>query len=101
MAHRVAEAVVRPRRLGPRVLLRVDLHGVSRFGPKTDRHTLIRWEWIEDIAVDDGVVVRSAGATVTFPRGAFGLEPHALAERLEAARGIDRRPDVIASLNAR
>ena len=101
MAHRVAEEVVRPRRLGPKVLLRVDLHGVSRFGPKSGRHTLIRWEWIEDIAVDAGVTVRSAGDTVNFPPGAFGLEPTELAERLTAARGIEQRPDVIASLNAR
>jgi len=101
MAHRVAEEVVRPRRLGPKVLLRVDLHGVSRFGPKSGRHTLIRWEWIEDIAVDAGVTVRSAGETVNFPPGAFGLEPTELAERLRAARGIEQRPDVIASLNAR
>lgn len=92
---------MRSRRLGPKVLLRVDLHGVSRFGPKSGRHTLIRWEWIEDIAVDSGVTVRSAGETVNFPPGAFGLEPTELAERLRAARGIEQRPDVIASLNAR
>jgi hypothetical protein len=101
MAQRVAEEVVRPRRLGPKMLLRVDLHGVSRFGPKSGHHTLIRWEWIEDIAVDSGVTVRSAGDTVTFPPGAFGLKPEVLAERLRAARRIDQRPDVIASLNAR
>ncbi|HWC10054.1 MAG TPA: hypothetical protein VG455_02415 [Acidimicrobiales bacterium] len=101
MAQRVAEEVVRPRRLGPKVLLRVDLHGVSRFGPRSAHHTLIRWEWIEDIAVEAGVTVRSSGASVHFPPGAFGLEPAVLAERLEAARGIDQRTDVIASLNAR
>jgi hypothetical protein len=48
-----------------------------------------------------GVTVRSAGETVNFPPGAFGLEPAELAERLSAARGIERRSDVIASLNAR
>ena len=101
MAHRVAEEVVRPRRLGPKILLRVDLHGVSTFGPRSGNHTLIRWEWIEDITVDGGVTVRSAGETVTFPPGAFGLEPQVLAERLETARSIDQRTDVIASLNAR
>ena len=101
MAQRVAEEVVRPRRLGPKVLLRVDLHGVSRFGPRSGHHTLIRWEWIEDITVESGVTVRSAGDSVNFPPGAFGLEPNVLAERLRAARGIDRRPDVIASLNDR
>ena len=56
---------------------------------------------IEDIAVGDGVTVRSAGDAVSFPPGAFGLEPAELAERLHAARGIDQRTDVIASLNAR
>ncbi len=101
MAHRVAEEVVRPRRLGPKVLLRVDLHGVSRFGPRSGNHTLIRWEWIENIAVEDGVTVRSAGESVNFPPGVFGLQSEVLAERLEAARGIDQRTDVIASLNAR
>ncbi len=101
MAHRVAEEVVRPRRLGPKVLLRVDLHGVSRFGPRSGHHTLIRWEWIEDIAVESGVTVRSAGESVNFPRGSFGLEPEVLAERLQTARGIDRRTEVIASLNDR
>jgi hypothetical protein len=101
MAQRVAEQIVRPRRLGPKVLLRVDLHGVSRFGPRSGHHTLIRWEWIEDIVVGDGVNVRSAGDTVNFPPGAFGLEPAELAERLRAARGIEQRTDVIASLNAR
>ena len=101
MAQRIAEEVVRPRRLGPKVLLRVDLHGVSRFGPKSGNHTLIRWEWIEDIAVEDGVTVRSAGESVNFPPGVFGLQPEVLAQRLEAARGIQQRTDVIASLNAR
>ena len=99
MAHRVAEYEVRRRRLGPKMLLRVDLHGVSTFGPGKHR-TLIRWEWIEDISVGAGVTVRSATEAVELPRGAFGLEPPVLAERLHDARAIHRRPDVIAQLNA-
>jgi hypothetical protein len=95
---RVAEQVVRPRRFGPKVLVRVDLHGVSVFGRRG--HHLVRWEWIEDIAVADGVTVRSASDEVVVPPGAFGLPAGELAQRLEAARSIDRRPDVIAGLNA-
>jgi hypothetical protein len=99
MAHRVAEYVVRRRRLGPKVLLRVDLHGVSTFGPGR-RRTLIRWEWIEGISVGTGVTVRSATEAVELPPGAFGLPSPVLAERLVEARAIERRPDVIAQLNA-
>ena len=99
MAHRVAEHVVRRRRLGPKVLLRVDLHGVSAYGPGR-RHTLIRWEWISEIAVDTGVTVRSTGDAIELPPGAFGLDAPTLAERLERARAIEHRPDVIAALNA-
>ena len=100
MAHRVAEHVVRRRRIGPKVLLRVDLHGVSTYGPGR-RRTLIRWEWISEIAVGAGVTVRSTAGTIELPPGAFGLDPPALAERLEDARAIERRPDAIAALNAR
>ena len=97
MRGRVAEHHFRPRLFARKLRLRVDLHGVSLFPPDGD-HTLIRWEWIEDISVDDGVVVRSANATVTFPPGAFGLSPEALAERLQAARSITDRPDVLGEL---
>ncbi len=103
MAQRVAEHVVRPRRLGPKIRFRVDLHGVSVFGPG-DRHTLIRFEWLETITVDEaggGVEVRSASDTITFPPGAFGLPPAELAQCLEDARSIHRRPDVIGQLTAR
>ena len=102
MAQRVAEHVMRPRRFGPKMLLRVDLHGVSVFGPG-DGHTLIRFEWIETITVEQGsgVVVRSASDAITLPPGAFGLEAAVLAERLEEARSIHRRPDVIGQLTAR
>ena len=93
----MAEHVVRSRLFRPRVRLRVDLHGVSAFGPG-DRHTLIRWEWVERISVGDGVVVDSAKQQVRFPPGAFGLQPGPLAERLERARALDRRPDVIEEL---
>ncbi len=101
MAQRLAEHVVRPRRFGPKVLLRVDLHGVSVYGPG-DKRVLIRWEWIEGIAVRDGAVrVTSATDEVVFPGGAFGFEPDALASRLEEARSITRRPEIIGELSAR
>src|SRR5204863_6261624 len=84
MAQRVAEHVMRQRRFGPKVILRVDLHGVSTFGPG-DRKTLIRWEWVEAVTMTDdgGVEVRSANDVVRLPKGAFGFEPSILAERLE------------------
>ena len=95
---RVAEHVMRSRMFGPRIRLRVDLHGVSTFGPGEAR-TLIRWEWVETIAVSEGsVVVSSAKDRVSFPSGAFGFSAPDLAERLEAARSITRRPEVIGEL---
>ncbi|HSH59882.1 MAG TPA: hypothetical protein VK988_09635 [Acidimicrobiales bacterium] len=99
MELRVAEQVMRSGLVGRRRRYRVDLHGVSVFGPG-DGHTLIRWERIETIAgrADDGVRVESATAAVVFPRGAFGLDPPALAAQLEAARSIDRRGQIIAEL---
>ena len=98
MAMRVAEHVIRPRLFGPKIRFRVDLHGVSRFGPGEER-TLIRWEWVETIGVErDGVVVTSAKDRVALPSGAFGFAPTDLAERLEAARSITRRPEVIGEL---
>lgn len=100
MVQRVAEDLVRPRRFGPKVVLRIDLHGVSRLGPG-DRRTVIRWEWIEAIDVDDGVTVRSASDEVRFPRGAFGTDAGSLAAHLQNARSIEHRPEVIGRLNAR
>ncbi len=94
----VAEDQVRSGRLRPRQRVRVDLHGVSVFGPGRQR-TLIRWEWMEDISVDRGVVVRSANARLTLPPGAFGLAPEVLAAQLERARSIVERPDVIGALS--
>lgn len=96
-AHRVAEHVVRVARFGAKVLLRVDLHGVSRFGPGAER-TLIRWEWIESIDVDKGVIVRAPGEEVVLPSGAFRMQPAALAGELERARSIELRPEVIGRL---
>lgn len=98
MELRVAQHVMRSG-LGRRRCFRVDLHGVSVFGPG-DRHVLIRWERIESISIDDdrGVEVVSATARVRFPQGAFGLDPPALAAQLEVARGIERRGQVIAEL---
>ena len=98
---RVAEHVVRSRPFGPKIRFRVDLHGVSTFGPGEER-TLIRWEWVDLIGVEDGsVVVRSVKDRVTLPNGAFGFSAHDLAERLEAARSITRRPDIIGELQGR
>ncbi len=95
----MAEHVVRRRRFGRPQRLRVDLHGVSVFGPG-DEHRVIRWEWVESITVGGGVTVAGAGVEIVLPSGAFGLDPGVLAERLRAAGSIDRRMDVIAELSA-
>ena len=93
----VAEHQVRGRPWQGRRKVRVDLHGVSLFGPRS-RRQLIRWEWVESIDVEGTVIVRSSEETITLPARSFGLEPHALAERLRAARSIVQRPEVIESL---
>ena len=97
MARRVAEHIVRLRPFGPKLRLRVDLHGVSAFGPG-EEHVLIRWEWIRSVGVDRGVVVRSEDREIRLPPGAFGLEPEDLAGRLLAACSIHDRPDIIGGL---
>lgn len=90
--------MIRSGRLGRRRRYRVDLHGVSVFGPG-DEHTLIRWERIESISADeDGAAVESATARVVFPSGAFGIDPPTLVAQLEAARSIERRGEVIGEL---
>lgn len=98
---RVAEQVIRTGRLRRRRRYRVDLHGVSVFGPGSE-HALIRWERVESIAVDaqGSVSVVSATAKVVFPKGAFRTSPSELAERLRAAGSIERRGEVIARLAA-
>ena len=97
MARSVAEHLVRGRPWEGRRKVRVDLHGISLFGPGP-RRQLIRWEWVESIAVEGSVVVQSAEHTITLPPGSFGLEPEILAERLLAARSIVDRPEVIEAL---
>lgn len=97
MGSRVAEYVVRKRPFGRSLRLRVDLHGVSVFGPG-GRHQVMRWEWIERIAVDDGVVVSGGGNRIHLPAGAFGVTPAALAECLRDAGDIDARTDAIGRL---
>ena len=90
--------MVRAGRLGPKLRMRVDLHGLSTFGPGT-HHALIRWEWVTEISHSQhGVVVDSPNAQIVFPTGVFGLEPAALAELLEQARSIFKRGDIIEEL---
>ena len=95
-----AEYMMRANRLDPELRFRVDLHGVSVFGPG-DEHTLIRWEWVEEIRAGDGVDVSSAKALVRFPPGAFGLPPDRLVALLQAASVPERRSDVIGELGTR
>lgn len=99
MGSRVAEHVIRRRPFGRAQRLRVDLHGVSVFGPG-DQHQVMRWEWIERITVDGGVVVAGGGNQIVLPAGAFGLAPEALAECLRDADAIDGRTEVIGRLRA-
>lgn len=99
MAFRVAEHVMRAKRLGPKRRYRVDLHGVSVFGPGEAR-TMLRWEWIEGIeAGAAGTVVRSTSERIVIPPRAFGLASSDLVERLNAARSIADRPQVIGELS--
>ena len=78
--------------------IRVDLHGVSTFGPGS-HHEVIRWEWITEITSSpDGVAVDSSRGQIVFPSGTFGLAPDDLAARLERARSIFERGDVIEEL---
>src|SRR5687767_4492360 len=99
MEQRVAEHVMRSGRLGRRRRYRVDLHGVSVFGPG-DEQALIRWERLAPVATNEAgcAAVASATAEVVFPPGAFGVDPAVLVERLEAARSIERRGEVIGEL---
>lgn len=99
MASRVAEHIVRRRPFGRPQRLRVDLHGVSVFGPG-DQHRVIRWEWVESIDVAGGVVVAGGGHQITLPAGAFGLDPEVLAEHLRAAGSLEHRTEVIGQLSA-
>ena len=100
MGLRAAEHMVRSSPFGPKLRLRVDLHGVSVFGPGDER-TLIRWEWIEHIAVGRGVEVRSANSEIALPPGAFGVPPQTLCQLLEDARSLEARADVIEQLGER
>lgn len=100
MGMRIVEERIRDGRFGRfgrARRLRVDLHGVSVFGPGDD-HRAIRWEWIEEITAGQQVVVRSGDGAIAIPAGTFGLTPAALADRLHEARSITRRAEVIAEL---
>ena len=80
--------------------IRVDLHGVSTFGPGS-HHEVIRWEWITEIrSSPDGVTVDSSRGQIVLPSGTFGRAPDDLAARLERARSIFERGDVIEELGA-
>ena len=94
---RIVEEQIRLDPPGITQRLRVDLHGVAVFGPD-DAHVAIRWEWINDITAGEHVVVRASSDAITIPAGTFGLAPGDLAHRLERARSITERPDVIAEL---
>ena len=94
---RVAEFYMRPGPFSRKLKYRVDLHGVSVFGPG-DLHALIRWEWITAIELGGGVRVAGNNAEVKFPPGAFGLSPEELIALLERARSIDQRGAVIGVL---
>lgn len=83
---------------GEHQVLRIDLHGVSVSSPGGAR-TAVRWEWIDEISAGDATVVRSASGTVTIPSATFGLAPEVLAARLDDARSITRRTDVIQALS--
>jgi len=95
-----AEYLIRADRLGPELRLRVDLHGVSVFGPGDER-TLIRWEWVADIRASEGVDVSSATSIIRFPPGAFGLPPDRLAALLQSARAPEERSNVVTELGRR
>ncbi|MEO6120625.1 MAG: hypothetical protein ABIW46_03425 [Acidimicrobiales bacterium] len=82
----------------PKLLVRVDLHGVSTFGPG-DQHTLVRWERIEDIVAEhEGVDIVTAAERLHLPSGSFGLSPAALAAQLKRASERDERGHVIDEL---
>lgn len=95
---RVAEHNIGGRFLKAKRLVRVDLHGVSTFGPG-DEHLLLRWERIEDIvAGPEGVDVVTAKERLHVPAGAFRLSPDALAAQLRRASDPDARGVVIDEL---
>lgn len=91
---------MRLRRFGGKALVRVDLHGISVTEANGKRH-FARWEWIEEITVAKGIIVRSEGGQLHVPSGAFAIPPDELARRLREATAIERRTDVIESLNHR
>lgn len=98
MGRRVVEQLITPRGAAAAIRVRVDLHGVSTFGPGSD-HAVIRWEWIKGIAAEPhGVAVTSANCTIVLPAGIFGLSPETLAARLVEAGSIFERGDVIEAL---
>ena len=100
MGKRVAESVVRRRPFGRAQRVRVELHGVSIIGPG-DRREVMRWEWVESVAAEDGAVVLAGdGKRLLLPAGAFGLTAEALAGHLRRAGDSDERTEVISVLGS-
>ena len=98
MPRRVVEETVSLGRFRSKRRMRVDLHGVSSFGPGS-HHEVIRWEWITQITSSShGVTVDASRGQIVFPAGVFGLAPEDLAARLEQARSIFERGDVLEEL---
>lgn len=98
MTARVAADTVRLRRFGPKVSVRIDLHGVSLTGPKGDR-SFVRWEWMEEISVAKGVLVRSGRGDLLLPPGTFRIPSEDLAQQLRIGRSIEHRTEVIEALS--
>jgi hypothetical protein len=99
MGAHVVEAMIREGRFGPVRRLRIDLHGISTFGPGR-HHSLIRWERLCELSADaHGVTASSPTAQIVLPAGLFGCNPVELSEKLEHARSIFERADVLAELS--
>jgi hypothetical protein len=96
---RVLELTIQAGRLRRPRRVRVDLHGISTFGPG-DQHTLIRWEHVEEIVPSQrSVTIRSLQTRITVPAAVFGLEPDQLVHQLEQANSIFERGRILDELS--
>jgi hypothetical protein len=99
MSARVVEVIVSAGRRRAERRIRIDLHGISTFGPGP-HHSLIRWEQLASLSAGPhGVTASSSRAEIILPNGIFGVEPAALASKLEQARSIFQRSDILAELS--